>query len=384
MYNVYIFGNTETNFVKSFTAELVDRFKDFGLREQEHFNIVKAPKKIDLNTSSELSVGIWLGDGNNYDTQQKCAEKLLAQGCTVYPVVSDLSLVATSLPNFLQRFNAMEESNTHLSAEVLSSFNLIRKKRKIFISYKRDEASGLANQLFERLSHAGYAPFLDTASISKGADFQADLFEELSDVDLVILLYTKTALKSQWVKEEMLKAQAHGISVLQLICPDAANSSHAFFNVEIKLKDSDFDTKAFSRRSALIKTSFEKVMLEIEKQRIVSIASRKNRVTKELLALIEERDLVPTIQFNGSVDISNNSNEVLATVVPQIGLPDTASIYKRVRSCEANNKEQSIVRIAYDELSIGDELYDILNWLNSISELKTTPMGKLNNWLAKL
>lgn len=72
------------------------------------------------------------------------------------------------------------------------------------------------------MEKAGFDVFLDTHSIRPGEPFQEELWHRMTDSDVVILLNTPNFLDSQWTKEELAKASAMSLGVIQIIWPDCS------------------------------------------------------------------------------------------------------------------------------------------------------------------
>jgi hypothetical protein len=96
---------------------------------------------------------------------------------------------------------------------------LLRKRRRLFISYKRTESAMVAQQLYHALDERGFDVFLDTLSVRPAEQFQEHLWHRMTDSDVVILLYTKSAHASGWVEQEIERANGMKITVVQLIWP---------------------------------------------------------------------------------------------------------------------------------------------------------------------
>jgi hypothetical protein len=81
--------------------------------------------------------------------------------------------------------------------DVLKAFWLTRESRQAFISYKRTDSEGIAKQLAHILFDRGYQTFLDTASVERGVPFQEVLHDRPPNTDLVVLLDSPNAQKSE-------------------------------------------------------------------------------------------------------------------------------------------------------------------------------------------
>ena len=97
---------------------------------------------------------------------------------------------------------------------VLENLGLLRRTRRLFISYRRSNSSHEALQLRHELDARGYDVFLDTHSVPRGDDFQEVLWHRLADSDVVVMLDTPGFMTSRWTKEELAQAEAMTIGMI--------------------------------------------------------------------------------------------------------------------------------------------------------------------------
>lgn len=143
----------------------------------------------------------------------------------VLPVVARVE-DARTLPGSLCRLNAFIQEvfgDDHwldaLGEEILARLWLPRRERRVFISYRRADATRIAHQLFEAMQHLGFQVFLDTASIGVGEDFQEQLWWWLTDADLLILLASPRIGQSDWTRREVEYAKGAAVGMLQVRWP---------------------------------------------------------------------------------------------------------------------------------------------------------------------
>ena len=120
------------------------------------------------------------------------------------------------IPSILSNQNGWQFKDNELDRSaniILESFELLRSTRKIFISYKRNESTSVAIQLYEALESYNYDVFLYIHSIGKGEPFQDDLWHRMTDCDVIVLLNTPGFLESHWCKEEFAEAGTTLISI---------------------------------------------------------------------------------------------------------------------------------------------------------------------------
>jgi hypothetical protein len=194
--------------------------------------------------------GVWFGGTETSDQADlDILEKLLQENLPVFPVIDKLDNYKQLVPASLHRINGHvwesadpqvdPKGGATLVTNILGALWLTRLQRQAFISYKRDDTRGVAIQLFHALSQSGYQPFLDLWSIDSGVAFQDALWERMADIDLLIFLDSVHALSSRWVHEELARAHALGLGVLQLVWPNHRRTQDTEFSDWIPLEPAD-------------------------------------------------------------------------------------------------------------------------------------------------
>jgi hypothetical protein len=90
---------------------------------------------------------------------------------------------------------------------------------RIFIRYRQRETAGLALQLFDALSHAGFDPFLDHFRIPPGVDFQSRLTQELGDESGRTGIGVSGDLDSEWKLYEINTARRRRLGLFSVHVP---------------------------------------------------------------------------------------------------------------------------------------------------------------------
>ncbi|MEM7391306.1 MAG: toll/interleukin-1 receptor domain-containing protein, partial [Verrucomicrobiota bacterium] len=256
-----------------------------------------------------------------------------------------------------------------------------RTQRKVFISYRRDDATGVANQLFEQLSHRGYWVFLDTASIDSGVDFQDALWARMADVDLLVFLDTPRALSSRWVYQELARAHNLGLGVLQLVWPGHSRTRGTELCDVIELQNSDFEDSRPERLSRLLPACIDRAAERAEKARIISLGKKRSRIVSDMVDKVEEAGLDAAVNPVGPITIFRNRMEVGAAI-PFVGVPDAPSIQQQERGLRP--EELKRYRGIYNGLGIDPEWSDHLGWLNEHHNLRTEQVDQIEDWLKTL
>jgi hypothetical protein len=144
-------------------------------------------------------------------------------GRTVIPVVADLRDFSSSVPQSLNAVNGFAwddaESARRLSRVLLEELGIEDRQRRVFISHKREDGLGAAEQLHDRLTHHGFVPFIDRFAIRSGERVQDTIADALEDHAFLLLLETPEAHASEWVFDEVDYALSHTMGTLILQWP---------------------------------------------------------------------------------------------------------------------------------------------------------------------
>jgi hypothetical protein len=171
-------------------------------------------------TTTGPIVGAYLGSTTaatdaNLDDRIRSA---LAATTVVIPVVEDLAEYAGNVPPSLASANGFEWRNSddgrRLARILLENLGIEDRDRRVFISHKRDDGLGAAEQLHDHLTHVGFRPFIDRFSIRSGDRVQDSIADALEDHAFLLLLETPLAHKSQWVFDEVDYALSHTMGTL--------------------------------------------------------------------------------------------------------------------------------------------------------------------------
>jgi hypothetical protein len=252
LYQFVLIGNNN-----SFKSEIIDifqkRIKDLGLQD-DTVSIIEAKNFKDYKRNAPTA-SIYFGGNSSSYPDLDLLDILINDACFILPVVNDLNIFPDLVPPALQPINGFELKSSQeieaLVGNIMEGFSLLRPSRRLFISYRQQEARSLAIQLYEFLEEHGFDVFLDTHSIRPGEPFQDELWHKLVDTDVVVLLNTPDFLGSKWTTEELAKASAMSIGIVQLVWPGTIPLTSAAFCIPIYLKEEDFKDRDFTSENAL-------------------------------------------------------------------------------------------------------------------------------------
>jgi hypothetical protein len=302
----------------------------------------------------------------------------------IIPLVSDLKSCKKELPNELSIINAFEFNDkkaiNSLVSCILETFGLLRKTRRLFISYRREDSQEVAIQLYEALDAAGFDVFLDTHSIRPGDVFQDELWHRMADSDVVVLLNTHNFDKSRWTMEELAKANDMTIGIFQIIWDGCKPLQSSDFSIKSTLSKTDIDNK-----NQLLKSTVYSIIQEIESMRARCLAARQDNICTEFLKILDSHKIGKNLLcFKRTILFKTNNNKQYA-IIPTIGIP-------RAETCEEietfkniiSSEEIETLYILYDHRNIRDKWIKHLEWLNKYVPVKTLKLLEAEQWIDQI
>ncbi len=134
------------------------------------------------------------------------------------------------VPDVVSKYHAFAWENNDSSREVanimLENLGLTEKERKVFISYRRSDGTGFAEQLFDKLHRFGFRVFKDDYSIEHGREFQKALLQNMDEIGYLVFVETEEAYTSKWIMQELNYAvkKHYGVAVVRFE-PKSSDSS---------------------------------------------------------------------------------------------------------------------------------------------------------------
>ncbi|MEP4441963.1 MAG: toll/interleukin-1 receptor domain-containing protein [Hyphomicrobiales bacterium] len=189
IYQISAFGHTK-HFTKEINEALSKQLGEFGLSVGNEV-VIDLNGSITSKNPKISAVGLFFGNDSKLAYTRPPA---LSDYDPIIPIVSSLERCSIELPTNVSAYNAMPSggpnSPTRIAAAAIEALGLMPSRRRVFLSYRRNEARKAALQLFDELSERQFDVFLDTHEIRPGAVFQDVLWHHLSDCDVMLMLDT--------------------------------------------------------------------------------------------------------------------------------------------------------------------------------------------------
>jgi hypothetical protein len=282
---------------------------------------------------------------------------LLSRAIPVLPVVSSLTRVQAELPARLWPINCIEYEAAgarRVASALLECAGLLPRQRRIFLSYRRDEARQAALQLFDALSARLFDVFLDTHAIAPAEDFQSALWHRLCDADVLLMLDTPTYFESRWTSAEFGRALAKGVAVLRVEWPDLTPSIRTATTSRAELLATEIDVST----GRLVESAIERICTQVEAARSEGIAVRHVNMVGRIQNEIETiGGRLQGIGPHKAVYLQlADGRDVVA--YPTIGVPTSVTLHDAVT--HAGNSPPAVV---YDHVGLLPSWVKHIDWL---------------------
>ena len=375
-------------------AKLFERVKDLGL-PTTIIKIIEGNNISSEYSGNQPAFGLYFGDTDGNFKHLDITNKLLKDGTMILPIYfgnPDDGAFSREIPCILSNQNGWQFKDNELDRSaniILESFELLRSTRKIFISYKRNESTSVAIQLYEALESYNYDVFLDTHSIGKGEPFQDDLWHRMTDCDVIVLLNTPGFLESHWCKEEFAEAGTKQIGIVQLVWPNhkiAKIDSGSHISYPMQLDESNFVDNIYNNkdRSKLVDVIVAEIIQKVESVRARNLASRQDNLITDFTNIAKECGREVTVQPEKFLteDLPSGKRNIY---IPTIGIPQSTSCQSAEIKKELYRHNDVSIRLIYDDLRIRDKWLQHLDWLNDNfkKDILTLKKQDFKPWLQK-
>ena len=282
---------------------------------------------------------------------------LLAKEIPVLPVVSGEAKVREEIPELLRPFNCLDYSSAgaaRIATAMLECIGLLPKQRRVFLSYRRDEARQSALQLFDAFSARRFDVFLDTHGIAPAEDFQAVLWHRLCESDVLVMLDTPNYFASRWTSAEFGRALAKGIAVLQVSWPGATPSIRTQTASRVSLRADEWNAAS----GQLSEPAIVRICMQLETVRSQSLSVRGLNLVSGLRSAIERiGGSVAGVGPHRAVYVKlPDGTDVVA--YPTVGVPNSTTLHEAT-----DNGAGRSVAVVFDHVGLHPTWMGHLDWL---------------------
>lgn len=361
MYDLVISGKPSLLQVAELEQAVLGIIDKLGLKFGREVSWQVCPEVFEP-VSTKAAAIVYFASGNE---SEAWLTECLASGIPVLPIVSSLTKVAGEIPETLRHINALsyyESGVERVATALLECVNLLPSQRKVFLSYRRDEAREAALQLFDALSARLFDVFLDTHGIAPAKNFQAHLWHRLCDSDVFIMLDTPNYFDSRWTRAEFGRAQAKDIGILRVGWPDVEVSPRAETAEPVFLDHEDVSGQRLSEKA------LEMICSKVELLRSKAYAVRSRNLLSTLRNALQQvgGEMYGASADNGVYLRLPDGNKMV--VYPFTGVPTSMTLHQAVtHAAKCNVKSSAVI---YDHVGLHAEWLQHMEWLTG--QVKST------------
>lgn len=385
-YQICILGQVDWR-LDALKTRLLAASRDLGLSPDAICYVDEAA----IGTRDRLlpNVAIFFGYSGASDGAHPALPELLKDSTTIITTVAILKNAKVELPPLLAEINALafgsrDRSEERLATLVLESFRLLRRERRLFISYKRDDSQALADRLYDALDQRGFDVFIDTRKVPPAVDFQSELWHRLADSDLVVLIDTPHFRSSRWTTEELAKANATNIQILHLLWPGQAPDPDSAFSEFFELRDDHFVAGASLGGVSTVKPEVVTAICDAaESLRARAMAARYRYVVDNFCDMARDVGLAAIVQSERWILLKLPSGRELA-VVPAIGVPTSKRINEVFEAITALRSDSCEIWLLYDNRGLLGSWLEHLDWLGMHLPVKTLRVSAATEELSRI
>lgn len=353
LYELAILGSPTQAQLEDITIKLAQAAENFQLKIDIDIRLTVNPETFSPDNKCASAVIFFGGkDSSNVDVYTVLNSKTIP----VLPVATTIQSFSNEIPESLKSLNCMfydKDGADRVFSAFCECVGLLPRQRRIFLSYKRDDSTPAALQLFAALSARGFNVFLDTHSIGPAQEFQDELWHQLCEVDVLLMLETPNYFASRWTTAEFGRALSKGIGVLQVQWPDLTPSIITGTSSRVELINTEIDTNGELAASAI-----NRICLQLEQVRTLSHAVRHVSVIQSVMNAVRTINAqIDGVGPNKIIFITlKNGKKML--IQPHIGIPDAHTLQSTLE--RAGGLSSAIV---YDHLGLKPSWINHLEWL---------------------
>lgn len=288
-------------------------------------------------------------------------KRILDDGVPCIPVVSLLQVATLELPEILQPLNAVgldepDQGMERVVTALLEAVGLMSRQRRVFLSYRRTESRAAALQLFDALSSRVFDVFLDTHEIAPGEDFQAMLWHNLCDSDVLVVLDTPDYFTSRWTNAEFGRALAKQIPIYRIGWPNHTPARRQSAHSVRSLTENDFETDGHNLTEACL----DELCRDIESLRSKSHAVRGLNLFSKIRESIESIDGQVIGKGPGQSIFAELFDGRKCVLHPTIRVPTSLHLQEVMKQ----SPDEAVV--VYDEVGLHEHSKGHIDWLQEM------------------
>lgn len=295
-------------------------------------------------------------------------------GTVAVPVLDDLDMFSTQVPASLSPFNGFEWSGAdperRLARVLLEELGIEERDRRVFISHKRSDGLGAAEQIHDALAHARYEPFIDRFVIRPGEDVQERIADGLERHAFLLVLETPEAYLSDWVYDEVDYALSHTMGTLIVQWPDVTTRIPGSAGIpRFKLEAAQL-AKDEHGYDVLTEETMDQVVEAVEAAHANGLARRRRMLVANVEEAARAAGGVCTPLKDWMIDVRAPAGRAVVAVAPR--LPAAADL-QRVDEARDKADPTAVAILVHATRHLREDLSHHLKWVKGVRSLTLLP-----------
>lgn len=303
-------------------------------------------------------------------------------GRVVIPAVDTLENYSAQVPAPLRGINGFAlggpDPHGRLARLLLEDLGIEDQERRVFISHKRDDGLGAAEQLHNRLGQCGFSPFIDRFAIREGNDVQRYIADALEDHAFLLLLETPLAHTSEWVYDEVEYALSHTMGTLIIQWPNNPTPVPGSQGLaRISLAEEDLTTDEHDYQ-VLTEATLNQVVAEVEAAHARGLVRRRKNLVRNVEESVLATHGVRCVALPGwrlLVDVGGRRQ-----VVGLSPRRPSARDLHRIDLARAEDGDSTSAVLVHAARVLGDNLKGHLDWVAGTRDLHLIPENAVGVW----
>lgn len=381
LYQVVLLGRNDQH-KPGIVAKLKQGFSDLGM--DDRFYRILDGENLKIRDRKSAAAAIFLGFDGAVNESWPELDALIADTIPVLPVVDSTDNFSMKVPEALSPVNGIachdDAGEQAVCSLIFENLALLRRERRLFISYRREDSSSAAEQLADNFTAHGFDCFLDTRSVRPSDNFQDELWHRMADSDVVVLLDTPNFRGSQWTVKELTQANSTSVQILHLLWPGVAPDPFSAFSVfhSLEMIDFRFVGRNLDRFSKLKDATVQTILERTESLRARAIAARQSDLFDSVADAANEVRVRPILHPQRYMTLHQGGRNL--AIMPTVGVPSSQRLHSFLDILRREHTDFELIAL-FDERGILESWRQHLAWLSEHLPVKTVETGRLLNWL---
>jgi hypothetical protein len=192
---------------------------------------------------------------------------------------------------------------------------------------------------------------------------------------VIVFLDSKNFADSYWTKQEIAKAEAMTIGLLQIVWPGHIPYDHTALCEKLLLDPGDFNGKV------LADAKVKDIVFSVENLRARCLAARHDNLVREFCDAAASINVKTAIQPQRFIVATLPSGKILAAI-PTVGVPD-ADLYHAINLKFPASKTYAEAFLVYDHRGLRSSWGAFLDWLDTFLPVKAVKVTSSADKLGK-